>query len=146
MPALQTTYPENMPVGYAGMRANEEPVVLISRNVENAAIAMGAGVMQGTADHGCETLAAGQTWLGLAVRDQSASPEINAFAVGESARIATKGVFYVVAGGAVAAGDPVGFDDATGKFVTGGGVAVPNARFDSSGAADDLVLLRLSAN
>ena len=47
MPALQTTYPENMPVGYAGMRANEEPVVLISRNVETAAIAMGAGVMQG---------------------------------------------------------------------------------------------------
>lgn len=142
--ALQTVYNENMPVGYAGMRANEEPVVLISRNVETAAIGMGLGVMQGTADHGCELLINGEEWLGLAVRDQSASPEINAFAVGESARIATKGVFYVEAGAAVVAGDPVSFNPGTNAFSNAGGVVVPRARFDSSGAAGELVLMRLA--
>lgn len=145
MPALQTSYDENMKIGYAGMRANEEPVVLISRDVEAASIAFGGGVKQGTADR--QVLAAdtaGDTWLGLAVRDQSASPEVDAFAVGESARIATKGVFFVVAGGAVVAGDVATLDSATGKFVAGGDIAIPNARFDTSGALDELVSLRLA--
>lgn len=84
--------------------------------------------------------------LGVTVREHSVRPETpNSFAVGESARVMTRGVIWVTAGEAVAAGDPVYVTpaDSTFKKTAADNVAIPDARYDTSAALGELVQLRL---
>lgn len=141
--SVQTNYADNIPAGYAGAIANEEPRVLISRNVEDAAgIAFGLAVMQGVADKGC-VVSDGSAFLGVTVRDQSVDPATpNLFAEDEEARIMTKGVIWVENSGGVAAGDRVEAlaDGALGS-TTGAGIS--GARWDTTAADGVLAQLRL---
>jgi hypothetical protein len=142
MPTVQSTYPDNIRVAVAGMRANEEPCTLISRTVEDAAgIGFGLGVMQGTLDKGC-VVSDGSTLLGVTVRDRSVDPATpDLFAEYASARIMTIGTIWVEVSGAVAAGDSV-HALAAGALGNDGGTFIENARWDTSAADGELAILR----
>lgn len=144
--AVQDSYSANIRAAVPGMIANEEGKTLISRNVETVAgIGFGLPVAQGASDGGCVATSAGTTKiLGITVRDRSVRPETpNVFAQYDSARVMTKGVVWVVASVAVAAGDAVTVVVATGAFSNTGGVAIANARYDTSAAAGALAKVRL---
>jgi len=135
-----------MPVAFNGMIANTEPNVLISREVQTAAIGFGKVVKQGTADKQViAASAAADVVRGITVRDQSATAD--AFAVGESALVMTKGVIWVTAFDTVVAGAPVYMrvTGGSGKFTdtSTDNLAIPGAIFETSGAADALVAIRL---
>jgi hypothetical protein len=149
MPAVQTNYPDAAPVAYEGMIQNTEPNTLISRTVAVAAIGFGLAVKQATADHEVEAAdAAADVYRGITVRDQSIVPgSVDEYPVEESATIMTKGVVWVTAGAAVAAGAAVYMIAADGRFtdVSTSNLAIPNAVFDrSTAAADELVPVRLN--
>ena len=150
--AVQSTYNETMDAARAGMRANMEPVDLISRTVETAAgVGFGKVVQQGTADKGCKSDLSGmtaQTYLGITMRERGARPETpNAFAQYESALIMRKGVIWVEVAVAVTPADIVTVTLASGvigKTAVGAGVvAIPNARWESSTSGAGLAMLRL---
>lgn len=150
--AVQSTYNETMDAARAGMRANMEPVDLISRTVETAAgVGFGKVVQQGTADKGCKSDLSGmtaQTYLGITMRERGVRPETpNAFAQYESALIMRKGVIWVEVAVAVTPADIVTVTLASGvigKTAVGAGVvAIPNARWESSTSGAGLAMLRL---
>jgi len=150
--AVQATYNETMDAARAGMRANMEPVDLISRTVETAAgVGFGKVVQQGTADKGCKSDLSGmtaQTYVGITMRERGVRPETpNAFAQYESALIMRKGVIWVEVAVAVTPADIVTVTLASGvigKTAVGAGVvAIPNARWESSTSGAGLAMLRL---
>ncbi|MDE0922389.1 structural cement protein Gp24 [Aurantimonas coralicida] len=150
--AVQSTYNETMDTARAGMRANMEPVDLISRTVETAAgVGFGKVVQQGTADKGCKSDLSGmtaQTYVGITMRERGVRPETpNAFAQYESALIMRKGVIWVEVAVAVTPADIVTVTLASGvigKTAVGAGVvAIPNARWESSTSGAGLAMLRL---
>lgn len=145
--AVQSTYADNMSVAYEGMIADETPNTLISRTVETAAIGFGKAVKQGTGDHGVEAATADtDAYIGITVRDQSIDPaNVDLFAVGDTALLMTQGAIWVTAGATVAAGADVYMIAADGRFTSsaGGNLAIPNAVFETSGDADELVRIRL---
>lgn len=156
MPNLQETYNETMRPAVAGMVANTEPAVMISRNVETAAgIGFGKIVQQGATDRGCisdlDTTDMDEfRYLGITVRERSINPEAAAdkFLQRDSARIMRKGVIWVEVTGAVTAGTDVTVTLATGVLgsaaVSAGVVVlVPRARWESSTTGAGLAKIRL---
>lgn len=146
--AVQSTYLDRMATAFEGMIANEEPNVLISRTVETAALGFGKAVKQGSADYGVEAAdGASDVFRGISARDQSEpiTDAADTVAVGNSALIMTKGVIWVRAADGVAAGAAVYMVPASGKFTdtTTSNLAIPNAVFEDTGVADDLVRIRL---
>lgn len=157
--AVQTSYSDSISAARAGMIANEEPCVLISRTVADAAgIGFGVVVQEAatdgskdghcTADLDTADLDA-YKFLGITVRERSVRPETpSKFAQYESARIMRKGVVWVEVAGAVKAGEDVTVTLATGVLGTAGAsagtiVAIPNARWESSTSGAGLAKLRL---
>jgi hypothetical protein len=144
MGTVQSTYADNIPVGYVGAIANEEPRTLISRNVEDSGgLAFGLAVMQGSEDKGC-VVGDGTDFLGVTVRDQSVeASDPDAFEYQSNARIMTEGVIWVANSGGVSAGDPVVLlaDGALGTDSSGTFVA--NARWDTTALTGVLAQLRL---
>lgn len=156
--AVQTSYSETIGTARAGMIANEEPCVLISRTVADAAgIAFGKVVQEAATDGSKDGQCTADldtadmdayTFLGITVRERSVNPETpNKFAQYETARIMRKGVIWVEVTGAVKAGEDVTVTLATGVLgtasVTAGVVAIPNARWESSTSGAGLAKLRL---
>ena len=143
MPTVQSTYADNISAGYAGAIANEEPCVLISRNVEDSGgIAFGLAVMQGTEDKAC-VVSDGSAFLGVTVRTQSIEDgTVDEFAYQETARIATKGVIWIANSGGVAAGDTVEMlaDGALGSATL---TSIAGARWDTTAIDGELAQLRL---
>lgn len=145
MGIVQTTYPDNIPVGYAGALANEEPRVLISRTVEDSGgIAFGLAVMQGVEDKGC-IVSDGSAFLGVTVRTQSVNPDddLDGFEFHSNARLITKGVVWIANSGGVAADDPV-HTLADGALGSTGGTAIDGARWDTTAESGELAQLRLA--
>lgn len=157
MPNVQFSYSGNLAPGYEGMVANMEVTNIISRNVETAGgIGFGKPAYQGTNDQGIA--ATGSILRGVTVVDHFTRPAAyapnpanaaassgDAYAQGDTASIATRGVVWVVVSGAVTAGAPA--------YLTSGGAwsatatsntAVPNAIFDSSAANGGLAKLRIT--
>ena len=158
MPTVQSTYSENIGAARAGMIANEDPVVLISRTVADAdGIGFGKVVQEaatdGTKDGQCTadldtSDMDAYTFLGITVRERSVRPETpSKFAQYESARIMRKGIIWVEVAGAVKAGEDVTVTLASGVLgtaaVAAGVVAIPNARWESSTSGAGLAKLRL---
>ncbi|MFC4729100.1 structural cement protein Gp24 [Coralloluteibacterium thermophilus] len=141
--ALQTDYNETQPAAIAGAQATMIPATIISRNVEGAPIGFGVAVSQGAADKGI--VAGGAEFVGITLLDRSAAGENDTFRVGDSARVLTKGDIWVVAAGAVNAGDAVAVGS-NGAFSAAGeeDTAIPGARWDTSTtAAGQLAVIRL---
>ncbi len=158
MPAVQSTYSETIGAARVGQIVNEEPVVLISRTVADAAgIEFGKVVQEAATDGSKDGQCTADldtadmnatTYLGITVRERSVRPETpNKFGQYESARIMRKGVIWVAVAAAVNAGEDVTVTLATGVLGTAavgaGVVAIPNARWDSSTAGAGLAKLRL---
>ena len=71
---------------------------------------------------------------------------VDTYPVGDTASILLKGAIWVKAGATVAAGDPVYVTVDGGAFGTGAGagkVAITGATYETSGAANALVRVRL---
>ena len=144
----QTVFTERMRAGVAGAIVNEEPKRLISRNLEDAAgLAFGKGVGQGATADGCTGVGFTKL-LGVAVRQRNVAPDVlsgNGYAKYDSVQIMTEGVIWVLASVVVTAGGPVTYDPATGLWSNTGGVAVTNARWDSTTTAiNQIAKLRLA--
>jgi hypothetical protein len=144
--AMQTTYARDFAKGLPGQIANEEKYNGISRSVETTAgLAFGAPAARGTNDHGCILFASGGAFLGIAVATHSPEhrqPGGTAITDGYPARatasLMTEGQMYVLADAAVAQGGAVYWNPATGRYstvTTGGNLAIPNARFDTTATA-----------
>lgn len=141
------TYSNNLPKGFEGQHQNSELSLMVSAAVETeAGIAFGKPVVRGNADKSCRAIAAGDTAVfGVTVRTASVRTA-DKFSQREDARIMRKGVIFVKASVAVEAGQPVYVVPATGAFtnVSSGNVAMANTEFDTSGAADSLVKIRMA--
>lgn len=140
--ATQTTYTETMDALRVGMVADTGHKVLISRNVEGAAVGFGKPLAQGDADMGARLTTTGDTAvLGVTVMDRGEN--FDEFAVGASARVMTEGVTAVEVVAAVSAGDPVHVVVADGTFSNTGGVELPGARYETSAESGALAKIRL---
>ena len=139
MPAIQTSYTENIAKGTPGHVVDMRAAVMASRDVEpSGGIGFGVAVFQGTADKQITTKAAGAAeaagkFVGITARDRSVTTG-DAYIQRESARVMQQGAMWVTAAVQVAAGDPVCVTSA-GVFsnVAGtNGVTITGARFDTS--------------
>ena len=154
MPSVQSSYSENIRAGVAGMRANQEPVVLISRNnAAAAAIGFGKVVQEaaavGGATNDLNTVAMdADRYLGITMRERGTTAENpDGWGVGENMLIMRKGVMWVEVAGAVTKGTDVTVTLATGVLgsaaVGAGVVAIPRARWESSTSGAGLAKIRL---
>jgi hypothetical protein len=149
--AIQTTYAENISAAKAGMIANTEPCTVISRTSEAVAgLAFGVAVTQGTADNAARITAAADTVvLGITTRQRSLDANTpDKYGQYDSAGIMTKGVIWVNATKAVAAGDDVWVTVAGGTFNdtdagSSASVQIANARWDSSTTTAGLAKVRM---
>lgn len=92
----------------------------------------------------------GSFFRGITIEDKTLirreGETVDTFRKGDNMGLLNAGVIWVVAGGAVRAGEPATFDPATKRYVEGGAFIIPNAVFDTGAAANgDLVQLRVSA-
>jgi hypothetical protein len=148
--AVQTTYLDNMAVAYAGMIANTEPNVLISKEVETSAgVGFAVPVIQGTADNQCDVVAASTDAVtGITVRDQSTTDDL--FALKDTALLMRKGVIWVTVtdAGGVAAGDAVWVLVSNGTFSNAdagsdGSINLAGCRWETSAANGALAAIRV---
>lgn len=153
MPTIQTNYLDQLPLAFEGMIADTEPSVLISRDVEAAVIGFGKAVKQGTLDYQVQgATAAADVYRGITVRDNFAGGtgvDVDKYPIKSSAMLMVKGVIWVTAGATVVAGAPVYMVVGTGnagKFtsVSTSNLPIPNAIFETGGALDGLVAIRLN--
>ncbi len=152
MATYQTTYTTAPAKGLPGQIANEEhPTNKISRTVETVAgIAFGQPVQRGATDHGVAILSNGD-FIGIAVLNPAVPPVASGSTLVDgyphyfTGAFMTSGQMYVTAGAAVTAGEPVYWDDVSGKYVgdSTGNVEIPNAVFDTSGGNGDIVEISL---
>ncbi|MBI5111854.1 MAG: DUF2190 family protein [Rhodovulum sp.] len=147
MPTIQSSYAATHAAAVEGMVANSEPAVIVSRLVETAAgIGFGKIAQRGTADNQIKVSSASPKYLGITVLDPTqAGATVDTYPQGSVAAVMTKGVIWVQATVAVAAGDPVYFVPATGAFtnVATSNQLIPNAVFDSVTSGAGLAKVRL---
>lgn len=147
--AVQTTYSDSMAAALAGMIANTEPNVLVSKLVETSGgVGFAVPVIQGTADNQCDEVAAStDTVIGITVRDQSAIADT--FDEADAALLMRKGVLWVTVtdAGGVSAGDDVWVLVADGTFSNAdagsdGSLKINNARWETSASNGELAQIR----
>jgi hypothetical protein len=146
--AYTENYRTDPSVAYEGMISDLSDCVILSRTIATAAIGFAKCVKHGSADHTVEAVEAGDTAIfGLTIRHQALDAEhSDEFPVGETAPILVKGAIWVKAAGTVSNGDPVHVNVTTNAYTTGAGagkVALEGAFYETSGAADDLVRIRI---
>lgn len=148
MAVAQSTYTSEPAIGLPGQIANEEKCNRISRTVENSeGLPFGAAAYQGAGDHGCA--ATGSVILGIAILNRAvpaAASTPDKYPQYFQAAIMTQGSIFVTAGAAVAPRDDVYWNTSTKRYTTSSGgsnVAVPGARFETSGGDGDIVEVSL---
>lgn len=141
---MQTSYTANFPKGQMGQIANEEKYNAVSRSVQTAnGLPFGYPAGRGTLDHTCILYAAGGKFMGLVVKTMA--PEhrqpggviiTDGYPQYATAALMTEGQMYAVVNTAVAAGDAVYWNAASGRYTNvNTDVAIPNARFDTTATA-----------
>lgn len=116
------------------------PATMISRVVDTADIGFGLPVKQGATDKAVAEGIGEGDFLGVTVYEHGRST----FAKDSMARIMASGSVWVKAAVQVAAGDTPSYSAAGwGKATGSGNTLLLNARYDTSGAKDALVQLRL---
>lgn len=155
MSTYQTTYDATPAKGVHGQVANAELSNRVSRTIEAAAVAFGAPVQRGVADHGAVEFTTGK-FLGIAILNPTVPGTVataatpDQYPVGFTASILTQGQVYVTAGATVVPGDDVYYTTATGRYVTaaGAGIVGPltGVFFDTGGANGELVELSVGGN
>lgn len=150
MSAVQTSYPATLAPGAPGLVANGEWVTnIVSRILDPAAaiaINFGEAVLQGASER-LVTAAGGGTgaFRGVAVRNATLPPgNADQYLPGNTVAVMTKGVIWVQAAAAVAAGQPA-YLTAAGGFTgaASGNAALPGAVWDGTATAAGPAKLRL---
>lgn len=146
MPILQSNFGAAIPVGLPGMIANGELQNRITRTCEDAAgIAFGRAVFRGAGDHGC-TATPNANALGISVVDHGqvrlTGQAADTYAQYDNVPIMQRGTIWVLAGAAVADGDPV-YVTAAGAFtnVVTGNTALAGWQFDKTAASGAMVTI-----
>lgn len=150
---MQLSYETNHAPAFAGALADIGPRDVVSRTSEDAApIAYGLGVKQGASDETCALpTAASDTLLGVLVHNQMFRDGVLAKGTADVLR---KGRIYVAPEQEVTPSDPVFWrvtsdaSEAVGRFRRdddgGKAIAIPNARWASSGHPDKPAVLELN--
>lgn len=147
--AIQDTFGQSIPRGYAGMVANGETSNRISRTVEDAAgLGFGKAAFRGSGDRGVTGTPGAGTFMGIAIADHGIQPVPGGVAADiypryETAALLNEGVIWVVAGEDVT--------DGAAAYVTAGGAFVDTATsntaipavFDETVTSGSLVRLRV---
>lgn len=146
MPAVQTAYSDKMSYAYNGMVADSRLTDILSREVEDATLAVGIAVIKGTADDQVKIGAAG-TYVGITVKDVTLPPDAtnqDKYLQKQTCAVITRGAVWVVAPAAITAGQAA-YYTAAGVVtnVSSGNTAIPNAAFETSGALGALVRVGL---
>ncbi|MGL4968468.1 MAG: structural cement protein Gp24 [Inquilinus sp.] len=150
MAVVQNSYSETMRPAVAGMVANLTNADADTRIVETAAgIGFGLAVGQGAAAKGAvlgAAVAAG--FVGISIRDVVLDPrDGDIYRQGASSAVLTEGDIWAVTGGAVAAGDNVVFEAATGILSSlpadATHFAIAGARWMTGAANGGLAVVRL---
>lgn len=110
-----------------------------------AGIGFGLAVSQGVNEQGV-VLGGASKFLGVTVRDITQGAEEDKYPKGASLSYLKYGEIWVSPAADVANGDVVTYDSTTGRFSNTGGVAIPGARWSSSGAQDTFAKIELMAN
>ena len=137
--ALQTAYTQFQDVGIVGASANMEEWNALTRTA-TATIAFGAPV-QRSGDTQCAPFTSGE-YLGIAVAHHVLT-NTNADSYGQydNVPVADEGVFWGLAGAAIAAGAQLNWDSANGKWTTasvaGAIYAVPGAEADTAASGNN---------
>lgn len=144
---VQTSYTQTMAAGLPGALANGEDFNAISRTVATAAIPFGSPAAR-SGTFGCVPFVKGSEFLGIVRRDMKSTTTNDTQAVGETAGLITKGVFYATSDAAFAAGVALNFNTATNRYTTAATsatvLAVPGLEADEAAtAAGQNVKLRL---
>lgn len=151
MAPVQTTYPSTMRKAVAGMIASTDYYKADSCTVETAAgVGFGLAVVRGATDvaNGIRFGVAGN-FRGITIRDITLiNPTADKYAQYQNAGVLYEGDIWVVADGAVVAGNDVTYTEATGRLgtaaVAAGIVAVPGAIWLDSAANGELARVRLT--
>lgn len=152
---VQTSYPADMTVAFAGMIADARDSVIESFAAETAAIPFGRAVVAGSdaAKQVKTPTGAAQTFRGVSVAEQAqeqSSSGVVAYAVGDAVNVGRRGMFWVDTAGAVV-------NDAPAFFVVSGATAgkfddlddgttdpVPTGYFRSATSGAALALLEIN--
>ncbi len=127
---------------YAGFVADQQTSVRLSRLAEGA-VNPGRVVTLGSTDNRVVQGGSG-TILGVSMADRTLSPEKNGvYAAGDTVGyVSHPAIIWCTAQVSVSAGNAAAYDPASGE-VNLAGTPIPNAIFDSSASAGELVKLRL---
>lgn len=144
----QTTYANRMSAGYEGQIADQRLKNVITALCEDATLAAGLAVIQGTADSECKVGAAG-VFLGITVRDPTLAPnrtvaDQDKYKAGDNVNVLDFGPVWVKTLAICTAGAPV-YRTAAGAITptSTSNTLIANARFLDSGAADAIVRISL---
>lgn len=137
MPAVQTTYSENIGKAYAGMIADLRLADVVTGICEDATLGFGLPVSRGVADAGVTK--GGSQFSGVTVRDVTlpASQE-DLYNEGDEVGVLRHGVIWLTVAEAVNAGDPVYFNTSTGawyKSASAGRSLVADAMWETSASS-----------
>lgn len=143
---FQTSYAQNMEPGAVGRRANMEEwntITCIAEDVTNNPIGFAQPVMRGSGDEKVVIYDGSGSFRGLTEADVTLGALV--YPEGANTPVCESGVLWALAGDTCTAGESVGWDSATGKYEDGSSstAVIPNAEFDSSAAAGQLVKIRL---
>ena len=122
MPILQSTYTDDLALGYPGMIANGETSNRITRSVQDAAgIGFGRAVYRGTGDHDCTgTVGTLATFLGFTVATSAQQhvegQTVDRYQQRDNATILTSGAIFVTVVGNVADGAAITVATANGAL------------------------------
>lgn len=145
---VQSSYPNTVPTGFAGMVVDGEVSNRISRTVEDAAgIAFGVACFRGAGGHGCTATPTANKFMGVAIADAGQVPGLgetaDTIAQNKSLALLNEGVIWVSASVAVNQGDAA-YVTPAGAYtnVSTSNIALP-AHFDLTISAAGLVPLRV---
>ncbi len=151
--SAQTSYSINKPVAYPGLIYAQAPHEIASRSVETAAgIGFGLAVSRGT-DTENQVVIGGASLLGITVRSLDREGAANnggiSYLEKETAGILRSGSIWATCPTGCVPGDVVNYNTTTGVLDSGaagtGEALVPNAVWDSVGAAGDLAVIRIGS-
>lgn len=143
MAVLQNSFGEDIPVGYAGMEADGELSNIITRTLESATCGFGKAVFRGVNDRGAVTTPTEGKLLGFTIANTglpvTAVRAADTFIAKDNLRIKNRGKIWVLAGAAVADGDPV-YVTSAGAItnVEGTNIAATGWEFDDTAASGAL--------
>lgn len=139
MAVLQSSFVEDIPVGYPGMDADGELSSIITRVLESATVGFGKAVYQGTADRGVVTTPSANL-LGFTLANKTLPVTdvrpADTFVTKDNLRVKNRGKIWVLAGAAVTPRQPV-YVTSAGAItnVSTGNTAATGWEFDDTAAS-----------